>query len=204
MKIHVRKIFNYFLQGLLYVAPFAITIYVIYLIFTFIDGILQSTIENILGFSIPGLGIILMFLFIAFLGYLGQTLMFKPFIILFERLLKRAPLIQTLYTSIKDLISALVGKEKKFNRPVIVKINHLANLEKLGFVTQTDLSRLKVTGKVAVYFPHSYNFSGELFIVPSEFVTPIDLAPSEAMKFIISGGVTDLNLIKPTEEESGL
>jgi uncharacterized membrane protein len=69
----------------------------------------------------------------------------------------------------------------------------VSNLEKLGFLTESDLSRLNEPGKVAVYFPHSYNFSGEMFIVPVEQVRPIDLPPGDTMKFIVSGGVAGLN-----------
>jgi len=99
-----------------------------------------------------------------------------------------------IYSSIRDLLSAFVGKEKKFNNPVLVKVNHLSNLEKLGFLTQDDLSHLGVEGKkVAVYFPHSYNFSGELFIVPIEHVRPVDITSVEHMKFIVSGGASGLD-----------
>ena len=59
----------------------------------------------------------------------------------------------------------------------------------MGFITQKDLSDLKIIDKVSVYFPHSYNFSGEMFIVPKELVRPINIPPAEAMKFIVSGGV---------------
>jgi uncharacterized membrane protein len=65
-------------------------------------------------------------------------------------------------------------------------------LEKLGFLTEEDLSTLDEKEKVAVYFPHSYNFSGELFIVPKNQVRPIDISPSVVMKFIISGGVSGI------------
>ncbi|HEY9123033.1 MAG TPA: DUF502 domain-containing protein, partial [Bacteroidales bacterium] len=101
---------------------------------------------------------------------------------------------------IRDLISAFVGKDKKFNQPVLVKVNKTAELEKIGFLTANDLSALKVKGKVAVYFPHSYAFSGELFIVPSELVTPLDITPAEAMKFIVSGGVTEINDNEPDKK----
>jgi uncharacterized membrane protein len=71
-----------------------------------------------------------------------------------------------------------------------VLVNPVSNLEKLGFLTEKDLSRLDVKDKVAVYFPHSYNFSGELFIVPASQVKSIDVNPTEVMKFIVSGGVS--------------
>ncbi len=105
--------------------------------------------------------------------------------------MERAPLLKVIYSAINDLFSAFVGKEKKFNRPVLVLVNSISNLHKLGFLTEDDLSLIDEKDKVAVYFPHSYNFSGELFIVPRENVKPIDLNPGEVMKFIVSAGVAE-------------
>ena len=129
---------------------------------------------------------------LTFLGFIGQTIIARPFIKVFNKTIKKAPLVKVIYSSIRDLLSAFVGDEKKFDKPVLVKVNTISNLEKLGFLTQTDLSHLKIKDKVTVYFPHSYNFSGEMFIVPTEHVTPVDIPSSEAMKFIVSGGVTEI------------
>ena len=186
----MKKLLRYFLQGLLYIAPLSVTIYIIYILFLFFDGLLKSYITDILHFSIPGLGLIITIIIVTLLGFIGQTIIARPIVKLIDKLFKKAPLFKVIYSSLKDLLSAFMGKEKKFNKPVLVKVNTISNLEKLGFITQTDLSDLGVSGKVAVYFPHSYNFSGELFIVPSEHITPVKIAPAEAMKFIVSGGVT--------------
>ncbi len=188
----MKKILRYFLQGLLYIAPVGVTIYILFVIFSFIDGLLNKYIEEFLHFSIPGLGILIIFLLITLLGFFGQSIVFKPITILIDRFMTRAPLVKVLYSSIKDLLSAFVGKEKKFNQPVLVRVNTITNLEKIGFLTQNDLSHLEIKGKAAVYFPHSYNFSGELFIVPVEHITPLNIPASEAMKFIVSGGVTNV------------
>ena len=88
------------------------------------------------------------------------------------------------------MFSAFVGKEKKFNKPVLVLVNPISNLEKLGFVTEEDLTKIDELDKLAVYFPHSYNFSGELFIVPKVQVKALNIAPSDVMKFIVSAGVS--------------
>lgn len=172
------------------VAPVTITGYAVYLIFRFTDGILNPYIEKYFDFSIPGLGIVVAFIFLSLLGFIGSTVIARPFKILFSKILERTPFVKLIYSSLKDLLSAFVGQEKKFNRPVLVQVNTISNLEKLGFITQEDLSDLNVKDKVAVYFPHSYNFSGELFIVPTENIKKVDIAPSEAMKFIVSGGIT--------------
>jgi uncharacterized membrane protein len=187
-----KRIFNYFLQGLLFAAPIGITGFIIYKVFQYSDGILRPLIENIIHFSIPGLGLLIMIILITFLGLAGQTVIAQPFKVLLERFLKRVPLLQMVYSSIRDFMEAFVGKEKKFNQPVLVKVNKISDLEKLGFVTESDLSDLGIKDRVAVYFPHSYNFSGELFIVPADQITPLDVNSGSLMKFIVSGGVTKI------------
>ncbi len=186
----MKKLITYFFQGLLYITPAALTIYIVYIVFNLIDGVLQTYLMEYLPVRIPGLGIIILLFIIALLGYVGQTLLFKPLQIWIDRLMKNAPLVKVLYSSIRDLLSAFVGKEKKFDKPVLVLVNTISNLEKVGFITNEDLGDLTIKDKVAVYFPHSYNFSGEMFIVPREHITLLDISSSEAMKFIVSGGIT--------------
>lgn len=185
----MKKLVGFFFQGLLYVAPLGLTIYAIVLLFNVIDGLIQKYIESWIKIHIPGLGIVLIFMAITFLGMIGGTIIGAPVRRTIEKLLERAPLFKLIYSSVRDLLSAFVGKEKKFNQPVLVKINKISDLEKVGFLTQEDLSSIGIKDKVAVYFPHSYNFSGEMFIVPTELVRPLKMPPTDAMKFIISGGV---------------
>lgn len=184
----MKKLFNYFLQGLLFIAPLGITIYVIYFLFTFLDGLIQEYINDWFGINIPGLGLLAIFIVISLLGFLGRSIIFRPIGKLLNKLLDRAPLLKLIYSSIRDLLNAFVGKERKFNKPVLVKVNTISELEKIGFLTQEDLNNLGIKDKVSVYFPHSYNFSGEMFIVPKEHIKPIDMSPADAMKFVVSGG----------------
>jgi uncharacterized membrane protein len=148
--------------------------------------------EKFLKIDIPGLGIVVIFFFLVLVGLIGRSILVKPFIILFNRVLEKIPLLKLIYSALNDLFSAFVGKEKKFNKPVIVLVNTISNLEKLGFLTEEDLSTINENDKVAVYFPHSYNFSGELFIVPKAQIRKIDIDPAVVMKFIVSGGVSDI------------
>jgi uncharacterized membrane protein len=184
----MKKVFSYFFQGLIYIAPLGITIYTIYFLFTVIDGYIRGYMQKLFDIDIPGLGILIVFLLITLLGLIGSTIIARPIKRLFSRLIDKAPLLKVIYSSIRDLLSAFVGKEKKFDQPVLVIVNTISNLEKMGFMTQKDLSDLDIIGKVSVYFPHSYNFSGEMFIVPKELVRPINIPSAEAMKFIVSGG----------------
>lgn len=188
----MKRLFNYFLQGLLYIAPFGITAYIIYVIFRFTDSLLSDILIRFIKIDIPGLGIVVVVLFLTLVGLIGQSIIGKPFKILFSRILDKTPILRVVYSAFNDLFSAFVGKEKKFNKPVLVLVNAISNLEKMGFLTEEDLSKLGEKEKVAVYFPHSYNFSGELFIVPRENVKPLDINPAVAMKFIVSAGVSGI------------
>jgi len=189
----MKKLINYFLQGLLYIAPLGITAYVIYAVFMFMDGILQELIFKYFDIKIPGLGFITLIFFLIFVGFLGRTIIADPLRKVFRNLLARIPLLNFIYSAFNDLFSAFVGKEKKFSEPVLVKVNLNSDLEKLGFITEENLELLHLKDKVAVYFPHSYNFSGELFIVPKANITPVDINSSDVMKFVVSAGLTGWN-----------
>ncbi|MBI5540004.1 MAG: DUF502 domain-containing protein [Bacteroidia bacterium] len=193
----MKKLLYYFIQGLFYTAPIGVTLYVLYRLFVFVD----SWFAGLFKPAIPGLGIVLTITAVTVLGFIGGTVIARPMMEMLNRFITRLPIIKEIYVPLKDFFAAFVGKEKKFTAPVLVKINNISNLEKLGFLTQKDLSELKVEGtKVAVYFPHSYAFSGEMYIVPSEFVTPLDIQPSEAMKFILTGGAVK-NFTNETKKE---
>jgi len=186
----MKKLINYFLQGVLYIAPIGITAYIIYVVFTFADNILKTTLQNLFDIYIPGLGLVIIVFILMLVGLIGQTFIARPFRILFNRFIDKTPLLKVIYSAFNDLFSAFVGKGKKFNKPVLVLVNPISNLEKLGFLTEEDLASLNESEKVVVYFPHSYNFSGEMFIVPKSQVKPVDINPAEVMKFVVSGGVS--------------
>jgi uncharacterized membrane protein len=105
----------------------------------------------------------------------------------------KAPLIKIIYTAVKDLISAFVGKKKRFREPVLVRLGNSPDLQRIGFITNNELTILgKANEKVAVYLPHSYAMSGDLFIVPVSNITPIKASSTDVMKFIISAGLTQI------------
>lgn len=184
MAFTYRRIITYFFRGLLFVVPIALTIYVIFLIIQFLDGILPI--------PVPGLGILIMLAFITFIGFLASIFITKPLFDIFEKWVFKIPLINILYTSIKDLMSAFVGDKKKFNIPVIVKLSE--GISRLGFITQDDLTILEEENLVAIYFPHSYNFSGNLYLVPRDNVRILkNVKSADIMKMIVSGGVSPLH-----------
>jgi len=181
----MKKIINYFLQGLLYIVPISVTLYVVYWTFQKIDGILP--------FKFPGLGLIVIIALITFIGFAGSVIIASPINSFFQRLLRKAPLLKTIYSSMKDLMSTFVGKKKGFNQAVLIKLYENSTIERLGFITNENLSSLGIKGgKILVYLPHSYAFSGQLFVVEKSYITPIDKPSSEIMKLIVSGGVTEI------------
>ena len=176
----MKKVLGYFLQGLLYTLPISATIYVVYQAIVLID--------NILPIKIPGLGIVILLVSITLIGFLGGALISSR-ILKLEKILDRVPLIKIIYTSVKDLLSAFVGKKKRFTEPVLVKME--GNVERLGFITQKDLTELGISAdKIGVYIPFSYAVTGNLIIVPKDCVSPVNGNSADIMKFIISGGVT--------------
>lgn len=180
-----NKIISYFFRGLLFVVPIALTTYIIVLAIQWLD--------NLIPIKVPGLGLLTILASIVFVGYLATTLLAEPFFELLEKWLRRLPFVNIIYSSLKDLISAFVGDKKKFDRPVLVTLNPEFSIQKPGFITQDDLSQLNLIDKVAVYLPHSYNFSGNMFIVPTNQVESLTgMSSSEAMKFVVSGGVSGL------------
>lgn len=179
----VKFLMNLFFKGLLVVLPLWLSGYIIFWAIRKVD--------RVVDFGIPGVGFLIVIAGITLAGYLVTALITAPITAYFDKLLSKVPVFKLLYTSIRDLMEAFVGEEKKFNEPVIVEMNN-SGLKKIGFVTQHDLSILKLNGHVAVYFPHSYNFSGNFFIVPSEKVQRLDSSPTEIMKFVVSGGVSEL------------
>jgi len=189
----LKKLLNYVGQGVLYLAPITVTGYIIYAIFKLIDDFSKDLIAEFFDVSIPGIGILSLVLFLIIVGYLGQTLIARPLKHVMRKVIEKIPLLSFIYKALNDLFAAFIGKEKKFSKPVLVKVNLNSNLEKLGFITEENLTFLDELEKVAVYFPHSYNFSGELFIVPKANIKPIEANSSEVMKFIVSAGLTGVS-----------
>lgn len=185
-KILWKMFASNFFQGLLIVAPIAITIYLIYWLLSFLDQIIPV--------NIPGLGLLILICTITFVGYLSRNYLVRPILNELENFMAKMPLVKIIFSSVKDLFVAFLSEERKLESPVFVIINRESNIKRLGFVTNEDMGRLGLKGEVAVYFPHSYNFSGNLFIVPRENIIPVkNLTSSQAMKLIISGGVAQIS-----------
>lgn len=197
MKKFARILLNYFIKGLLIVVPMGVAIFLIFWAVSSIDKTLNLSdylwVDKTTGkpIYIPGLGILNVIVVILIAGVLVTNVITDPIKAWFNRWLNRLPLFKFLYSSIKDLTEAFVGEEKKFNEPVLVEVNEFG-LKKIGFLVQKDMSALDLPGQVAVYFPYSYSFAGQVAIVSADKVKPIDRSAAEVMKFVISGGVSGL------------
>ncbi|MES2179424.1 MAG: DUF502 domain-containing protein [Gemmatimonadota bacterium] len=178
----MTRLINYFLKGVVFLAPLAFTIYICVRIFTTIDGWL--------GFRWPGAGFAITVVFITIFGWLAQSFLTRGLLGLVEGLLERLPFVRLLYSSTKDLLNAFVGEHRRFDKPVMVSPYPGGVARAIGFVTQESLDGLGLPGHVTVYLPYSYSVAGILMIFPSSAVTPIQGESSDVMAFIVSGGVT--------------
>lgn len=182
MNTFAGKIIRYFFSGTLFIVPLVATAYFIFVSFQWLD--------NRLDLPYPGLGFLIIIAVITLIGYLSTNYIFKTIGQWFDHGMNRIPLVKLIYSTVKDLLGAFVGDKKKFNKPVLVRINKDNNLFQIGFVTQSDLSELGLNEMVVVYFPHSYAFSGYHYFVPKESIKPLNVPGPIAMKFIVSGGVS--------------
>jgi uncharacterized membrane protein len=177
----MKRLTKYFFEGLLVIVPLAATIYVIYAVFTKIDSIFK--------FKIPGMGFVITILSIIIIGFISSNFITRKLVRLVEMIFTKLPLVKMIYTSVKDLIGAFVGDKKSFDKPVLVTLSPGSNVQAIGFVTRDSLGNIGFADKVAVYLPQSYNFAGNLVVIPREQVTPISAESGDIMAFIVSGGV---------------
>ncbi len=180
----MARLLGYFGRGLVLLAPLVITGWVCWQLFTTVDGWL--------GLPIPGAGFVVTLALITVMGFLGSTFLSRTVVGLVEGLMARLPFVRLLYGSTKDLLSAFVGERRRFDRPVLLSLTADGTVQLVGFITQDSLEGIGVLDRIAVYCPHSYNFSGQLYVASAAQVRPLDMASADAMAFVVSGGVTGL------------
>jgi uncharacterized membrane protein len=191
-----KALLNYLIKGLLIVMPIALSIFIVVWAVSTVDSWLN--INNILGVdpttgasrNIPGLGLVLVLAIILLAGIFVTYFVTEPMYNWFRRWLNKLPLFNFIYTSIKDLTEAFVGDEKKFNHPVLVETE--GDMKRIGFLTQSDLTKLDLPGEAIVYFPFSYSFAGQIYVVKKEKIKPLNMSAADAMKLVVSGGVTQI------------
>ena len=185
----MRILTRSFAQGLLVLAPVTITIWVVWFTVTRLD--------QMLNVQIPGLGIVIAAIGITVIGYLTGNVVGTKLLSWLEAGIERVPFIRILYNALRDLFGAFVGSQRKFDKPVAVEINS-HGLKVLGFLTAEHFDDPQLADHVSVYLPESYNFAGNLIVVPKERVKPLDAEGAEFMAFIVSGGVTAMSAAKTT------
>ncbi|MES2653004.1 MAG: DUF502 domain-containing protein [Bacteroidota bacterium] len=189
-----KALLNYLIKGLLIVVPVALSVFIVVWAVTTVDSWLN--INNILGVdpktganrNIPGLGLGLVLTIILIAGIFVTNFVTEPMYSWFKRMMNRLPLLNFIFSSIKDLTEAFVGDEKKFNHPVLVDVE--GGMKRIGFLTQNDLTKLDLPGDAVVYFPFSYSFAGQVYIVSKDKIKPLNMSAADAMKLVVSGGVS--------------
>ena len=182
-----KVILNYFLQGLIILAPFAVTAAAIYWIFDRVDSILRPSI------NIPGLGFLIIITGVILVGWVSSFFVMSRMLSFFDHWLERTPGVKFIYSSLRDFFEAFAGNKRKFDKAVLVNIKG-EDVWQIGFVTKEDMAEFGMENYVSVYVPQSYALAGQLYVVPLSKVRPIDkVSAAEAMRFTISGGVTEID-----------
>ena len=177
-----NRIINYFIQGLLYTTPLALTAYV--LIWAL------SSLDSIIPFDIPGLGLLTLLVGVTLIGFLGNFAVKTPLVKLVDGLLEKVPLVKLVYSSTKDVMKSLTGKKKGFENAVLVRMAPDSEVCKVGFVTDDTLKELgnAPEGYVMVYVPLALTIMGDMYVVPPSYVEPLNGKTGDIMKYIIAGG----------------
>jgi uncharacterized membrane protein len=198
-----RRLFQYFLQGILIMAPIAITIWAITAAFNFIDGILPNILHSIFPSvmedakgnikRIPGVGFVLVISLVLFTGYISSSFIFGKVVEMFDKVLEKTPGIKFIYSTLKDFFEAFAGEKKKFTKNVLANVDD-NDVWRVGFITQEDMEDFGLKDYVAVYVPMAYSVAGNVYIIPRQRVRSItNISATETMKFAVSGGVTNVD-----------
>jgi uncharacterized membrane protein len=172
-------------------------------LFNFVDGILPNLLHLLFPDfvklnpqgdpeKIPGLGFLVVVIIVLLVGYISSLFFVSKLVDFFGSVFEKTPGIKIIYTTVKDFLEAFAGNKRKFNKPVLVNVD-ATDVWRIGFITQKDLTHFDMREHVCVYVPHSYAFSGITFFVKQDRIKIIkDIHSTDVMKFIVSGGVTDV------------
>jgi uncharacterized membrane protein len=204
----MKTIAKHFFQGLLVFVPTVGSIYAVYWAITALDGLYQGLFGWIAPGRepphIPGLGLGITLLAITVVGFLTSNVIGRRAVAALEAGFKRLPVVNLLYSSLKDLLGAFVGDRKSFDKPVMLTIDPKTGIKVFGFVTCDRFDDARLAGHCAVYLPQSYNFAGNLLIVRRELVEPVDADPAQFMAFVVSGGVAEMGAARTVFEDGPL
>jgi len=188
----MKRILQNFIKGLLTIVPIILVIYVVFKIFMVLDGLLGNYLKPYLKDDyIPGIGLLLTFISITILGWLSTKVFTGTLFRMIDRLLEKIPLVKTIYSVIKDTFHSFLGEKKSFSKVAIVTIPG-TEVKTIGFITTEDVQGFydPLKDYVAVYVQQTFQIAGITLLIPKEQVEVIDVKPEDAMKFVLSGGMT--------------
>lgn len=188
----MKSLFKNFINGILTIVPIILVFYVIYKTFMFLDSILGNFLKpQLKNDYIPGIGLLATLVLITLLGWLSTRFISGRIIRLIDNILENIPIVKTIYSVIKDTFHSFLGEKKSFSKVALVKIPG-TEMKSLGFITAEELGNFYEPLKdyIAVYVPQTFQVAGFTFLVPKDQVEMVDVKPEDAMKFILSGGMT--------------
>lgn len=197
------RLISYFFQGMVILAPIVITAWTVITLFNLIDDILPNLLHVLVPDlvrldpngnpeKIPGLGFLVFVLLLLIVGYISSSFIVSKLVQWFDTILEKTPGIKIIYTTVKDFFEAFAGNKRKFTQPVLVSIE-APDVWRVGFITHDDLTEFGLSEHVSVYIPHSYAFSGITYLVKRDRIKMLsNISSADAMKFVLSGGVTDV------------
>jgi uncharacterized membrane protein len=190
----MKTFLRYFIQGLILIVPLSITLLIVYQLFSWFKGLFTRFDVIVNPWVDPVIVLVAVVLFIFFVGIFASNVVARFFFEEAGRAIEKIPFIRHIYSPVKDFTSAFIGNKKRFTRPVLVTTNISSGIREIGFITDDDLSEFGLDKEhVAVYMPMSYTISGRLLIVPRVNIQALDIPASEAMKYIVSGGVSEVD-----------
>lgn len=186
----MKKIFT---TGLLTLLPLAITIYVFYLVFNFLDNLVGDLIKTLFNYRVPGIGFAAGLLLILIVGFIASNIIGSRLITFSDKLLQRLPLARGIYTSAKQIIDAFTVQGKNAFQKVVLLEYPRKGLYVLGFVTGNSKGEIQEkthAETLSIFIPTTPNpTSGMLILAPRHEVIELEMTIEEGMKVIISGGL---------------
>ena len=192
-----KKTFQYFLQGLLIMAPILITFYILFSVVSSIDNLLPiftvTDVRGVVKVQNYGLGFLIIILVIVIIGYFSYFFISNKIIVFLDRIMQRLPGLKHIYSTTRDFFEAFAGDKKRFTHNVLANVDD-NDVWRIGFITKEDMEEFGLKGYVAVYVPMAYSVAGNVYIIPKSRVKEIThISSSQTMKFTVSGGVTHID-----------
>jgi uncharacterized membrane protein len=194
-----------FLTGLLAVLPIVITVAVVLWMIQIAESMLGGLLNALLPgpFYLPGMGLALAVLLIFLVGLGLQGVLVNQLLNGFDSVLNRIPLVKTVYGAVRDLTGMLgSNSNRRFSQVVMVQLPG-TQIRLVGFVTIEDAQSAGLPGgddEVAVYMPMSYQIGGYTLLLPRRCLTPLDMGFEEAMRFVITAGLSRPHDAEPRKD----